>query len=109
MTVMYTHRSATLDSVNMNITGCCASTLNTGTSSFSYSTAGRGGSRDSIAKRHRLCAGVQDIAPDESGTESISQQPQPTNILCAHGGGSLDLNSHHSAVDRFQDKIDFAG
>src|SRR6218665_4110478 len=28
---MYTHRSATLDSVNMKITKCCASTLNTGT------------------------------------------------------------------------------
>jgi len=30
MTVTYTHRSAILDSVNMNITTCCVSTLNTG-------------------------------------------------------------------------------
>jgi len=30
MTVMHTHRSATLDSVNMNITECRASSLNAG-------------------------------------------------------------------------------
>src|SRR6218665_206451 len=32
MTIMYTHRNTTLDSVNTKITKCCASTLNTGNS-----------------------------------------------------------------------------